>query len=418
MEERRKELLVIFLNFFHLVVLYITICGVFGIRHIQVFYLCVLAVFPFLLYGIRCKSGRFSKFFLLHLAAFAVWGVFLFLGNASLAEKILSAIILVFYECFSFYLQSSEDVLKESVLPPAVSVILFAVAFFIQNIVEDTGLRPILAGLTVAYLCLYFLHYYLENYLNFMKVNRTHAGKFQGRKLFHSGVFLTGGYILFSAIILAVCTNRALGNWLGRKLTAFLRLFFLGLQGGEGGMEETEASPSVEQMPMMPDNRDVGELSIFWEILDKVLGILVSLLVLGVLAALVIVVVKWIRSFSGKQHRAAVLEGDSRIQDITESLERKSEKKEKRRLFYGLTFNARIRKTYAGFMKQRKKRLEERLAKELACSTARECVHALDSEEKFTDPLIQIYEEARYSGKECDSRDLLFFKQTLNQLRE
>lgn len=418
MGEKRKDLLVILLNFFHLAVLYLIICGVFGIRHIRVLYLCVLAVFPFLLYGIRCKSNGFSRFFWMHLTAFAVWGVFLCMGNASLTEKIVSVLILVFYECFSFYLQSSEDALKESVLHPAVSVGLFAVAFFIQNIVEDTGLRPILAGLTVAYLCLYFLHYYLENYLNFMKVNRAHAGKLQGRKLFHSGVLLTGGYILFSAIILAVCTNQSLGSWLGRRLTAFLRFLFSGLKGTEGGIEEAEAAPFVDQTPMMPDNFDVGESGIFWEILDKVLGIFVSFLVLGVLAALVIAVIKWIRSFPGKQRHAAVLGGDSRIQDITESLEKNSEKKEKRQLFYGLTVNARIRKAYAGFMKHRKKSLEERLAKGLACSTARECVHALAPEERTADPLIQIYEEARYSGKECDGRDLLFFKQTLNQLRE
>lgn len=413
-----QEWLVILLNFFHLALFYLVCCGVFGIRHIAVVHLCALAVFPFLLYCIRCKSKGFSKFLWMHAAAFAGFGFLFWIGNASLTEKILFVIIMVFYECFSFYLQGSEGAEKESVLPPAVSVGLFAVAFFIQNMLEDTGLRPFLAGLTVVYLSLYLVHFYLENYLNFMKVNRVGAGRFQGRKLFRSGILMAGGYILFCAIILAVCTNQALGNWMGQKLTAFLRFLFSGFQGEGGGMEEAEAGPFAEPPVMMPDNLEAGKLGIFWGILDKLLGIVVTFLLLAALAALVLVVAKWIRSLLGKRHHVAVLEGDSRIQDITESLDRNSGKKERRRLFYGLTNNARIRKVYAGFIKHRKKHLEERLTKELSCSTVRECVQALSSEERSADRLIQIYEWARYSEKECDSTDLRSFKHTLNRLRE
>lgn len=423
---RLQECLVILLNFCHIAVLFLIICSMFGIRHIQVFCLCVLAAFPFLLYLIRCKCAEFGRFLGMHLAALVIWGILLLLGSTSLTENVLSFIILLFYECFSFHLHGTEVAEKETVLHPAISVGLFAAAFFVQNIVKDTGLAPLLAGLTVAYLCLYFIHYYLENYLNFMKVNRAGGGNFQGRKLFRLGISAAGGYILFSAVVLAVCTNPTLGNWLGQGMKAFLRFLLAGLQKPGGGMEEAETLPNIEQLPMIEDNWEVGRLGILWEILDKVLEIFVSLLALAVLAALVIGAVKWIQGFMGKRHHVTILEGDSRIQDITESLDRSWEKKEKRRFLYGLSNNARIRKAYAGFVKSRKKTLTDRLKKELACSTARECVQSLILEETDVKDgegqrdgaqMIQIYERARYSGKECGSADLQSFKQALNRIR-
>lgn len=420
-----REWLVILLNFCHFAVLFIIICGLFGVRHIQVLYLCILAVFPFLLYGIRWRIEGAAKFILLHLAALAVWGFFLYLGTASLTERIVAAIILIFYECYSFYLRGEEGAGKETVLPPALSVGLFASALFLQNLMGATEFQPLLAGLTVAYLCMYFVHYYLDNYLDFVKVNRIGAGKFQGRKILHSGLFATGAYIVFSAAVLAVCTNPSLGNWLGRGLTALLRLLLSGIKGSGGVVEEEpETEFFADQTPMPPDNLEAGEPGIFWEILDKVLGILVFFLVLAVFAISVIAVVRWIQRLFGNRYHEAVLEGDSHIQDVTESLERNTGKKVKRQLFYGWTNNGRIRKAYAGFMKSRKKQLEERLAKELSHSTARECVQALElkevtvKEEENRIRLIRIYEQARYSGKECGNEDMNRFKHTLSRFRE
>lgn len=427
---RVAAVLVTMNNYFVAVAFCVILCGSLGAQRIQVGSLGLFVCVPFIFYFLRCVCKKILMFIGGHLLTAILWGVILTLGKNAAVEWIVYSVILLIYIGVSFYLKSKTEDGAETPIHPAIMVVLLLAGFWILDYVDNQQFQPFLLVLIVAFLGIYFAHYYLENYIAFVKVNKISAGKFQGKKLFRSGGALVGGYLFFSVVLLLFFTNPAMGNALGvgiKKIFLWLLKLFLSLFRGGSSEEQPIVEEAVEEN-MMPMDEEWGnsEPGLLAQIVDKILEVFFFL----IFAVAIIAAVRWIvqklQEMLRGHEKVIVIEGESSIQDITEQLDRDENRQKKQSIFYGLSINARIRKTYAKFMQGHKKRVEEALKQSISCSTARETISVFEKRTTENDSfemnkmmdIKEIYEKARYSQEECTASEFRSMKKGLSKVRE
>ena len=272
--------------------------------------------------------------------------------------------------------------------------------------------------LLIVFLVLYFAHYYLENYLSFISVNKISDKNFQKRKLLNSGMVFVGGYLGVLLILLLFFMNPVLGKSLasGMKtiLLWILRMILLLFKQDES-VPEPIVEENVAENPILPDEEAImTEPGLLARILDQILEILLYVLFVAAFVAVIVWIVRKLRQIFGSSRADTIVESEASIQDITERIEREDRSRKYPAVFYGLSVNARIRKLFAKFMAGNKKRIETETKKPLSVVTAGEAMQALKADNQTA----QIYEKARYSKEDSSIEEMRALKKQLSKVRE
>ena len=428
-----EAVLAMLANYMAAVSFFVILCGSLGAESIRVGTLCLFAGIPFIFFALRRKSKKISLFIGGHFLVTVLWCGVLILGNNTVVEWIGYLLLLLIYIGVSFYMKSKRDG-AEQPMHPAVLMGILVTGLWILNYVENEQFQPYLLILLVMFLGIYFAHYYLENYLSFVRVNKISDRNFQRKKLLHSGATFVGGYLGFLIVLLLFFTNPVMGKGLASGLKTMLlwllKIVLLLFSGNDG---ETESVPveSVEetQMPVAEEIMS-AEPSLFARIVDQVLEIMLYLLFIAAIIAVVRWIVRKLHEMFGSQKRGVIIEGEASVQDITEQLEREEDIRRKKSIFYGMSANARIRKTYAKFMLGHRKKIEEDLKHPLSGVTARESALVFKTgglaedgetdiaQEESLQQAAETYEKARYSEEECTAAELRALKKRLSKVTE
>lgn len=246
----------------------------------------------------------------------------------------------------------------------------------------------------------YCLTKYVENYCEFLRVNKYSVGYMPVKKIFYSGM---GGMAIFASVmsmILLVVAN--LGE-MNDAVNSFLR--FCGnivreikLQFRQGKSEEysvmEEAGGEVSQYL----SQESGEMAPIWDILATVVFLLIVVFVFYK----IITLLPYILSFFKMPVEAE--EEDLGVEDVHEStveveqLPRRSFKK----MWEFLTPAQKIRRRYKKKVLDSKEFIVSKGKKDcMEWYTARECGIILDRP-----GMSELYEKARYSPYECTAEDV------------
>lgn len=363
----------------------------------------LLGAIPFMLYLGRQKIKSFWKFALLHLAVVAV--MFL-LPAPHIAIRVFWILLGVSYAVYSIYLQFKTAERQDTKIYPLFSILIPVVmlAFLHHQGHYDWDQRFVTT--LIITLGLYFLVYYIERYLNFLKVNNSSAGHIPATEMFHSGMGLVIGYTSIGILILIFLSNL---NWLRNILNYLKKLFlaftawFLSLfpRGNDTVTEEITDSPPITMMDDM-GMLEVGETFWLWSILEEALEILVMIGLVFALIKGLLFLFKFIRNKMVGLQRKNDNYSDEKVIDVREKCDIVKQKGHSLKLpFWATDPRERIRQMYKKRILSSRKLLAGGSDSALKQYTARESAQMLECEQ-----LADIYEKARYSQEECNYEDV------------
>lgn len=423
MERRLKtisELLTIGLNFMVILGLETAADVIVGGLSAPLYALMLPLLLPVIFYAARRWAGNLLFFLLIHGAA--AYGL-VYLANFTpfpLLWKIVFAVVSGIYVIASLRIRLTYQEDGEGELTPgfmaAVAAVLFLVCSYLGS---DAGCSRIL-WLALLWLPGHWIRMYLDNFLDYMRMNRQAAGAMPEERILRGGILAAGIYSIVSLAVLAACAQTSLVAWMSEMVRkagfSALKLFFFLLSLLPETKEEPlpAAQEAVENMSGMA--LPAAEEAPMWlQILDKILVTAVAVLILAGLAVLLVMLVRYvIRSFYGRER----IKKEIRRDDFVEEEERLSQKKEtsKMRLpVIGGTPSQRVRKIFkrtvkAAFPDQDNVELAAKTVRELAqlCIGAQEESAQAGAEKKREAwaALTALYERARYTESQVTAEDV------------
>lgn len=370
----------------------------------------VCGFLPILFFFIR----RYTNSFLILAGSHLLCLLLLFAAPVpGLALKILLCLYGIGLVVSSFSLRIRTDERLDEDIVPAVAVGIIALPLFLLHYMKHGEADFYFICMVTFYFICYHIRCYLQNYLYFMTVNAASTGYIPRRKIFAAGTRLSILFILSGMAAVLLISNL---NWLARIFDAlrqgilWLREhgFFAFLASLFPQMEEQFSEPMPDRSPASPASMylEAGEAGLFWQILEKVMELFVSLLLLGLFLLAMFRFVRMVRErFRRKKTFAkdAVFD-DGR--DIREKYEAKPEQKEtKSKSFFAfLNPDDKIRRIYKQRIGAKKNQLIKKdpgTTQPFESYTARECGN-LFQEEKLS----LLYEKARYSNVVCTREDV------------
>lgn len=375
--------------------------------------LCGLLPPVFLL--IRCSIKHLILFVLLHLAAASVViAVVLIITPMLLLEKIVCIICVLGYTLYSLIQRLKNNTLYTGAMQLPFAVAVSALSALLQHYQGTKDWEQYYLFPLIAEIALYFIVYYIEHYLDFLAMNNSSAGFLPAREMFHSGMGLVLLYTTLGAVILLLGSQFEWVSGILQPIKAlFLRfLRFLFSLGGsdEQPMEIPAEGPANTGMGAMPLPQG-GESHWIWKVLEF---IVLAAFFLGSLCVVLYLIRKFIQVVRKYMHlrfseRTTQTEEDAF--DFREKCElERSADKHRKSLFSALSPKERIRKLY----KKKVLQSEEGKAQEdrslLGLYTAKEWEKKLE-----TEGMAEIYELARYSGREMTGAEVKKMKEACRQ---
>lgn len=301
------ELLEILLNFMLILGMETVADAAFGGLSVPVYVLLIPLIAPLVFYAARKWCKNLLLFLVIHAAVIAALN---YLGGflaVPVLWKLVFSAIGVIYMILSLKIRLTrrEDGEGEASagFMAAAAVALF---FGCSRLGSTAGCARIL-WLALLWLPGHWLKAYLENFLDYMKMNRRAAGAMPERRIFKGGVLLVALYSGFCLAILALYSKTALveqlsglvrkaGFWLMKLLIGLLMLFY--------GGEEEEVVSSVSEGASDPEMflPAAEEAPLWMQILDKLLVTAVAILIIAGLAAAAILLIRlMIQRFYGRE---------------------------------------------------------------------------------------------------------------------
>lgn len=381
-----------------------------------------------LFYLARCRAKNFVSFMAVHIAVIGFvlllcqagdvipLGLFQTLQNS--VNRFVLIATFIGFTIYSVYLRLHESTDSET-MPMPLAVGIAAVALFLQHYQGFENWDSYYSLPLILVFGLYFIHYYVKEYLNFLIVNASSTGVLPEKEIFRSGIRLAGIYTLIGAMVLFLTSQIA---WLRKILDFFkqivyniLRFIFSHFPQKETEMEIiTDQSPNGNGMQMLPDG---GEPSIIWDILTVIVLIV---LVAGILYALYKAIIKaihYIKNAMSKSVRTHEKEMTDIHDDVREKCEKTHTKRKKQSLdlFGFMDAKERIRRIYKKkassykpvILSEEEAKNKKRFTPErLNYYTAKEM-----EQEMQADAFSEIYEKARYSNEVCTGQDVKRMKE-------
>lgn len=361
---------------------------------------------PLVFYAARRWCKNLLLFLALHAAVIAaLYYLGGFLPVPLLWRIVFPAVGVIYAVCsLKIRLTSREDGEEE----PALGFLAAAAAVFFfgcGRLGSSAGCARIL-WLALLLLPGHWLKAYLENFLNYMSMNRRAAGAMPEQRIFRGGVFLVALYGGFCLAVLTLYSKTALikqlsefvrkaGFFIMRLLVSLLMLFARDVEEEEAvSVVENAAEPGM----FMPA---AEEAPLWMQILDKILVTAVSVLIFaGLVAAVVMLVRLVIQLFYGREREKKEIRREGFVEE-EERLERKGSKRGRGIPVIGGTPVQRVRRIFQRTVREALKQnsLPEQHA--VSAKTVREltglCRHASLQDPADWDALASLYERARYT---------------------
>lgn len=366
----------------------------------------ICALLPVLFFFIR----RYTNHFLIMAGSHFLCLILLFSAPVSgLAVKFLTAFYGIGLTVYSFSLRLRTEERLDGTLSPPAAVGIIAFSLFLLHYEEHFEADICFTGMIAFYFICYYIRCYFQHYLYFLTVNTGSTGYIPRREIFLSGAKLSITFTLFGMAAILLVSN---WNWLAQLFGTLKEgIIWLRDKGffaliASFFQQESERPPAQmgDLSPAAPASMalEAGKPGLFWQILEKIFGILVPVLLLLLLGLFLYRFVKMIwERFRRKKHFTESIASDG-TRDIREKFEIKKETKKQKDFWTFLNPTERIRRIYKQRVWTKRGRLMSgKNTRQLNTYTARECGSLLHEEQ-----LARIYEKARYSGKECTREDI------------
>lgn len=396
-----EDLIVTQMNYWVLFPVAVTILGVMGLDKPMMWIWVLCGLLPFFFFLCRRYTNAFWLFMLVHLA-----GVMLFvlLPVPNIVQKILLMAAVAAAVIYSFYLRLASEERRDSPLYPVVAVGIVAATLLIQNSQGQQGWEVYYISVVIGYLAGYYVQFYIEQYFNFLIVNKSSNGNIPETEILHSGMGMTILYAAIGVLVLVVTANiewlAAIMVQIKRFLLWLLRFLFRNVSKEEADIvEEVMQEQPRENLQQMFG--ETAETSTFWDILEKITMVVIAVALVVFLVYLVWKVITFLIERFGRNAGVKTVNLEHGV-DVREKCEIEK-RKVRRKMFPAFRTPAeRIRRIYQKQVLVGKKQLIGDLPeKHLEYMTAKECGDGL----KQT-ILTEIYEKARYSTEECTMEDV------------
>ena len=366
----------------------------------------VCAFLPVLFFFIR----RYTNHFLIMAGSHLLCLLLLFSAPISgLAVKALVYLYGIGLTIYSFFLRIRTEERLDGIISPAVAVGINALSLFLLHYEKHFGSDICFVGIVSLYFICYHIRCYLSNYLYFLSVNTGSTGYIPRLEIFLSGAKLSIAFTLSGMAAVLLISN---WDWLAQLFGALKKgIIWLREKGffaliASFFQQESERPPT--QMGDLPSaaptsmTLEPGEAGLLWQILEKIIGFLVPVLLLLLFALFLFRFIKMVCERFRQKKLFAKNTSTDNTRDIREKYELKKEKKTQKDFWAFLGPTQRIRRLYKQrVLAKRENLLHQDNARPLDAYTARECGNLLREEQ-----LALVYEKARYSGEECTRKDV------------
>lgn len=367
-------------------------------------------LFPPLFFGLRLyclKQGR-KKFFLIlcHIGTAAVYTLLLLIPPRPFVCRNICILCGAGYMLYSLMLQLKKDTPHTVAMQLPAAVALSLASTFMRH--TNQWNRYYTLSL-IAVTALFFMVFYLRQYLDFMSLNKGSTGHMPAGDIFRSGTGLAAGYTLLGTGILIFSTQY---QWLAGLLEPVMD-FLMGLLRGllsklpkpksESGLPVPEEGISLEKLPSVERTQPL----LLW----KILQIAFTVILAGALVFLIVrLLLKLLRILQDYLNRRLARQETSQeeIFDVREKCGvEKSAGKTNRERSAAFTNREKVRKLYKrklqdspfGKGKSSRKNI-------LGLRTAREWESLLE-----TRGMADIYEKTRYTLEEITAEDVRKMKE-------
>lgn len=415
---------------------------------LTVWLLCGLL--PLSFYWARRRLNRFLSFLAVHLAV--IGGLFaiiffhdwlplrIFQPWDNLINCAASLLSVTGFAIYSLYLRLHEQTAESNMLPMPLAVGITAGALYLQHYMGFREWDSYYKLTLILVLGMYFLHYYVKEYLNFLVVNASSTGVLPEKEIFHSGLILAFGYTLLGMLILFGTSQfawlKTILNGIRQVIVTIIR-FLSGLfPKGESSapeiiVEEAVNGGGYDELP------EPGEPALIWQILGVIVSIAVFLGILYLLFKGIVRLIAYVKQVMDRsvQTREGELSGIQDVREKCETVKRHKKTRQERNFFGILTPRERIRRIYrkkaAAYKplplseaeaKEKSRFRPERVmfytAREMEQEMMREKKREMEKNAKSDNghqlqeaSFAEIYEKARYSDEPCSSLDVKHMKE-------
>ena len=369
---------------------------------------------------LRERVKRFIMFLLLHIGLAAL---FLLLPAQTIVERILCAACGVGYLIQSMMKRLRQEDERASGFSPVVAVVVCVVAILFQHYQGRMDWDFYYALTLVSVFAMYLISGYIQQYLNFLTVNKSSAGYMPAAEMFRSGMASVVLYAVFGAIVLLLLTGfewvESLWTRIKNGLLALIRFLFSLFPHEQPVDDEVVILPAQSAAENdLSGLLEPTEPFWLWQILEVVAVIAFASFAAYVVVKAVIKAARYIHERFlegyGSRSRIGTEEEQRDVREKCSLAKPASQDAGKRSLFGFMTPDQRIRRLYkkkilassyeltkAEESREGKEGMaNEKGAKEnlpaLSLLTAREC-----GEKLMLPELALIYEQTRYSDKEA-----------------
>lgn len=373
--------------------------------------------FPLVFFLLRNKCNSLYTLLFSHVGAAAL--SFLIPVQNGIVDRILCVGCAAVYMLFSvvWYLKKDNVFSSPMQLPVAIFISCFSTLFsvILQNDTsqENANWSNYLILPLIFSLGLFFIIMYIQQYMNFLNVNKSSAGCLPASEIFHSGLGLAALYTILCVFLMLLVTQfswfKRVGNLLQNVLWKLMRWILAKLPKSS----EANTIPTDEDFSALPNISSFFERQQtfwLWEVLQYVF---VAALALAALVLLFKALAKLISCIQGRyvfRARSQAAQEEDAF-DIREKCVPSAKTAKKRQRHLGpLSHSERIRKLYKRKLLSSAERMTAQENSRLEIYTAREWERRLSVK-----GMAPLYEKARYSCQEVSAEDVRRMKEVCRQ---
>lgn len=360
-----------------------------------------IGCFPFMFYMVKKATDSTVWFWSVHLLAvlFAV-----LIPTPHAVCKIAYVGFTMLYCIYSVFFRYSKEGAEDKAIPILASAGITFTLLLLLQFFRMYEYQRIIVNIFVVNIFLYCLAHYVQNYTNFLSVNRHSVGYMPVKQIFHAGVGGMGIFaFLMSAVLLLVANLGEMNDVVHSifrilgKIIRKLMSYFKGRTVEEPGSEEAAVEEVSEFVSGIMEADEVNT----WAIWDILVTVFFWLIMVYVVYKIITLIPYILRFFKAPLQMSS--EEEISVTDIVESVENvdKMPRKGVMTLWDSLTPVQRIRKRFKKKILEEKDYIASKGKKDcMEWYTARECGNILDLSE-----MSDLYEKARYSPYECTMED-------------
>lgn len=293
-------------------------------------------------------------------------------------------------------------------IPPPMFVIILGGMSLVEKIMKTHDWSGYYYVITFVYIIGYFVYYFIQQFLQFLQLNKNTASNIPIQDIFRNGIGLTVLFSVCSSVILLLSANidwfKSIMDHIWVGIQAFLHFIFSGLES----YAQPQGKPQIPEMK--PELGDVEAGEIILEQNSELFRNII--LVIGFVAAVMgIIFVGYyvyylIKDFEGLKRKKKGKEVLPENEDVREycGIEKKSQRKAGGFIFRNN--REKIRRIYQKkVLKKKNEIIGEQEQQQLKYLTAKECCDRLSEQQ-----LKLVYEKARYSEEVISAEDVRLAK--------